>query len=505
MGAPIPQISQANGEKEKRLEFVSQNYRKLLLDGPDESLDPRGEPKREYKALWELFLSRVGKDRLLSAQNAANERLRQLGVHFVLKIAKEKTEERIFPFDILPRLILKKEWDKIQRGLIQRTIALNLFIEDVYGKQRILKEKVLDQALVLSSLGYLPQMIGVKVPRGIYAAICGCDLLQDENGNFVVLEDNLRIPSGAAYMLCCRKVLKESCPFLFDLKKPLPIQSYPTVLLKTLLDLHPSEVSQEPVVAVLTPGPYNSAYFEHAFLANQMGIPLVEPKDLVVENATLYLHSKTHKKRISILYRRIEESFIDPVAFRPDSLIGVKGLFGSFIKGGLSLVNAPGCGIGDDKAIYPYVPKMIRYYLNEEPILRNIETYSCVDSKQQAFVVDNLERLVVKEVNQSGGFGMLIGPASSSKTREEFKKRILAHPRNYIAQPLIHFSKLPCMSGSGIEPRRVDLRPFVLMGKELRVVPGGLTRVSISWDSFIVNSSQGGGSKDTWIIEDEGW
>jgi uncharacterized circularly permuted ATP-grasp superfamily protein len=504
MGVPMPQISQANGEKDKRFDF--QNYRKLLLDGPDESLDPRGKPKKEYKALWELILSPVGRDRLLSAQNAANERLRQLGVYFVLKNAKEKIEKRIFPFDILPRLILKSEWDKIQRGLIQRTVALNLFIEDVYGKQRILKEKGVDQALVLSSLGYLPQMIGVKVPRGIYAAICGYDLIRDENGNFLVLEDNLRIPSGAAYMLNCRKVLKESCPFFFDLlKKPLPIESYPTVLLKTLFDLHPSEVSQEPVAAVLTPGPYNSAYFEHAFLANQMGIPLVEPKDLVVENATLYLKSKSHKKRISILYRRIEESFLDPVAFRPDSLIGVKGLFGSFIEGRLSLINAPGCGIGDDKAIYPYVPKMIRYYLNEEPILRNIETYSCVDPKQQAFVVDNLERLVVKEVNQSGGFGMLIGPVSSSKTREEFKKGILAHPRNYIAQPLIHFSKLPCISGSGIEPRRVDLRPFVLMGKEPRVVPGGLTRVAISWDSFIVNSSQGGGSKDTWIIEEEGW
>ncbi|QSR86395.1 circularly permuted type 2 ATP-grasp protein [Candidatus Methylacidiphilum infernorum] len=477
------------------------NYKKLS-DRSDETLDSNGYPKKSYLPFWELILSRGGLDKLILAQKGACDRFKQLGVTFLLKNDKEKTKERIFPFDVIPRLILKKEWEKIKKGLIQRLRALNLFIEDVYHDRRILKQGVVPEELISTSPGFIKQMVGVEVPAKVYAAVCGCDLIRDGDGEFVVLEDNLRIPSGASYMLVARKVLKECSPFFFSFHRPLSIQSYPLFLLETLLDLHPSG-SQEEGAAVWTPGPYNSAYFEHAFLANQMGIPLVESRDLLIEEGKLYFGSRKRKKRISVLYRRIEESFLDPSVFRTDSLIGLSGIFELFCKGELNLVNAPGCGVADDKVLYRFVPEIIRYYLGEEPILRNVETYCCLDPKEKNYVLENIERLVVKEANQSGGMGMLIGPLSSSRKREEFKEKIRANPRNYIAQPLISFSKLPCLVDKRIEARRVDLRPFVLLGKEPRVVPGGLTRVALDHNSFIVNSSQGGGSKDCWVIDDE--
>ncbi|QSR89421.1 circularly permuted type 2 ATP-grasp protein [Methylacidiphilum caldifontis] len=475
---------------------------KSLADGQDESLNILGNPKIEYQSLWEMILSRVGIEKLMMAQKKAFYRYKQLGVTFSLKNGKEKTEDRIFPFDVIPRLIVKREWEKIKKGLIQRLTALNLFVEDVYHKQRILKDKVIPGELVLNSSGFVEQMVGLDVPRGIYAAVCGCDLLKDQKGNFIVLEDNLRIPSGVSYMLSARMVLKECCPFFFSSQRPLPIQSYPKALLETFLDLHPPDCPQAQV-AVLTPGPYNSAYFEHSFLANQMGTALVESKELIIENGKLYLKAGKTKKNITVLYRRIEEGFLDPEVFRPDSLIGLKGLFRLYREGKLNIINAPGCGIGDDKAIYSFVPQIIRYYLGEEPILHNVETYCCFNPKERSYVLEKIEQLVVKEVSQSGGYGMLIGPVSSSRQRQEFKQKILANPQNYIAQPLVWFSKLPCLVDGTIEPRRVDLRPFVLLGKEPRVIPGGLTRVAIDSQSFVVNSSQGGGSKDSWIVEDE--
>jgi uncharacterized circularly permuted ATP-grasp superfamily protein len=407
--------------------------------------------------------------------------------------------ERIFPYDLLPRIITAGEWDTIERGLFQRISALNLFLHDIYHKGRILSDKVVPHELVHSSKHYRREMRGLDVPHGVYVAVTGTDLIRSPDGKFLVLEDNLRVPSGASYMLANRQVMKRVFPNLFGQYGVRPLEYYGQALLTTLRDLAP-QPRGEPTIVLISPGVFNSAYFEHTFLARQMGIPLVEGRDLVVHDQVVYMRTTAGLRRVDVIYRRIDDDFIDPLVFRKDSMLGVPGLFNAYRSGNVTLANAVGTGVADDKAVYAYVPAIIRYYLKEDPILGNVETYVCHEESQRRHVLANLEHLVVKAVGESGGYGMLIGPHSTAAERADFARMVAANPRNYVAQPTINLSRAPCFLEGQVEPRHVDLRPYILYGSRITILPGGLTRVALRRGSLVVNSSQGGGSKDTWVL-----
>jgi uncharacterized circularly permuted ATP-grasp superfamily protein len=445
-------------------------------------------------------LKQLGVEEIERRRRAVDLSFLHRGITFTV-YGREEGIERVWPYDLLPRVLTAGEWQQIEKGLAQRLTALNLFLKDLYGEGKILKDRVIPSALVYSCAHYRREMRGVKVPRDIYVALCGTDLVRLPDGSFAVLEDNLRVPSGVSYMLANRQVMKDVFPLLFGDYNVSSIEHYPEALLSTLRSLAPAGRG-EPTVALLTPGVYNSAYFEHTFLARQMGIELVEGRDLLTHDSTVYMRTTAGLRRVDVLYRRIDDDFIDPLAFRNDSLLGVPGLFNAYRAGNVALANAVGTGVADDKAIYAYVPKIIKYYLDQEAILQNVETFICDDEKERAYVLDHLDELVVKAVGEAGGYGMMIGPHSSAQQRAEFRNKILENPRNYIAQPTLELSRGPCFLEGKLEPRCVDLRPFTLFGEKITVVPGGLTRVALQRGSLVVNSSQGGGSKDTWVLND---
>jgi len=464
----------------------------------DEMRVPSGALRPHYKALAETIAS-LPADELQRRKQSADLSFLTQGITFTV-YGREEGTERIFPYDLLPRLIAAQEWDRIERGLTQRITALNLFLRDIYTDAKILADHVIPSELVYSCKHYRRQMRGLQVPRNVYIAVVGSDLLRLDNGEFVVLEDNLRVPSGVSYMLTNRRIMKRTFPQLFSSYGVKPIEHYPQLLLSTLRALAP-EGRPEPNIVLLTPGVFNSAYFEHTYLARQMGIDLVEGRDLVTHDNIVYMRTTDGLKRVDVIYRRVDDDFCDPLVFRGDSSLGCAGLFNAYRAGNVTITNAFGTGLADDKAIYAYVPRMIRYYLDEDPILPNVETFLLGEDKDRQHVLANLDKLVVKAVGESGGYGMLIGPQSTAQQREEFARRIQANPRNYIAQPTLDFSRAPCLVGDRLEPRHVDLRPYVLYGDKVQIVPGGLTRVALEKGSLVVNSSQGGGSKDTWVLE----
>lgn len=437
---------------------------------------------------------------LLRRQSAAELALLQMGITFNVYGAEAGTE-RIFPFDILPRIIPGSEWDEIDRGLRQRIEALNLFIDDIYHEQNILKDGIIPKELILSASSYRAVCAGLNPPRGLWCHITGTDLIRDKDGKFYVLEDNLRCPSGVSYVLANRQVLKRTFPLVFHKANIRPVVDYPSHLLETLKSLA-SEHNPAPTVAVLTPGIYNSAYYEHSFLAQQMGVDLVEGSDLIVDNGYVCMRTTKGLQRVDVIYRRIDDDFIDPQIFRPDSMLGVPGLMEAYRNGRVALANAPGTGIADDKVIYAYVPRIVKYYMDQDIILPNVPTYICDEEDDRRYVLEHLDELVVKAANESGGYGMLVGPHSTREQQREFAERIKRAPRNYIAQPTISLSRAPVIVDGGFEGRHVDLRPYILYGKQMYVLPGGLTRVALKKGSLVVNSSQGGGSKDTWVLAD---
>jgi uncharacterized circularly permuted ATP-grasp superfamily protein len=465
--------------------------------GYDEMFDVDGAPRPHCRALFAELQAASSADLALRQIEADKAFLTQ-GITFTV-YGDEQGTERIFPFDLLPRIITAGEWRTLVAGLTQRLTALNLFLKDVYHDGRILAEGVVPRDLLLSCKHYRREMRGVRVHRDIYVSIAGTDLVRLEDGRFVVLEDNLRVPSGVSYMLANREVTRRVMPGLFERYRVSPIAQYGQALLATLRALAPSHVS-DPTFVVLTPGVGNAAYFEHAFLAREMGVALVEGRDLLVHDNVVYMRTTAGLRRVDVIYRRVDDDFLDPLAFRPDSHLGVAGLLNAYRAGTVSLANAIGTGIADDKALYAYIPAIIKFYLSEEPILANVQTYLLANPSERAYVLENLHALVVKAVGESGGYGMLVGPHSTAREREEFRDKILADPRNFIAQPTLALSQSPCFIEGGVEPRHVDLRPYVLYGDTVTVVPGGLTRVALKKGSLVVNSSQGGGSKDTWVL-----
>ena len=464
----------------------------------DEMLDARAQPRRSYRRLHKELL-RLTPEELWRSKHQADLSFFNQGITFTVYGRQEGTE-RIFPHDLLPRIVSGADWDTIERGLTQRVTALNLFLHDLYHERRILKDGIVPAEVIYTCRHYRRQMRDVKVPRDAYVNVMGTDLVRLPDGQFVVLEDNLRVPSGVSYMLSSRKVMKQIFPALFRKYGVRPIEQYSQVLLSTLRSLAP-DGRADPTIVLLTPGVYNSAYYEHAFLARQMGIELVEGRDLVVHDNIVYMRTTKGLQRVDVIYRRVDDDFLDPLAFRVDSALGSPGLFSAYRAGNVTLANALGTGVADDKAIYAYVPRIIRYYLDQDPILANVETMLMTVDTHRKHVCDRLAEYVVKAVGESGGYGMLIGPHSTESQREEMRARILADPRNYIAQPVLNLSTAPCFIDGAIEPRHVDLRPYVLFGEKTTIVPGGLTRVALRKGSLVVNSSQGGGSKDTWVLQ----
>ncbi len=463
----------------------------------DEMFELSGVPRPHCQPLF-LDLAAASPQDLALRQLEADKAFLTQGITFTV-YGDEQGTERIFPFDLLPRIITAAEWRVLVAGLTQRLTAINLFLKDVYHDGRILAEGIVPRDLLLSCRHYRREMRGVRVHRDIYVSVAGTDLVRLEDGRFVVLEDNLRVPSGVSYMLANREVTRRVMPGLFERYQVSPIAHYGQALLATLRALAPPHVP-DPTFVVLTPGVGNSAYFEHAFLAREMGVALVEGRDLLVHDNVVYMRTTAGLKRVDVIYRRVDDDFLDPLAFRPDSHLGVAGLLNAYRAGTVSLANAIGTGIADDKALYAYIPAIIKFYLAEEPILDNVETFLLGNPSDRQYVLENLESLVVKAVGESGGYGMLVGPHSTAREREEFTARILADPRNFIAQPTLSLSQSPCFIDRAIEPRHVDLRPYVLYGDNVTVVPGGLTRVALKKGSLVVNSSQGGGSKDTWVL-----
>lgn len=465
----------------------------------DELFAAPGEARPGCRVLART-LSAMQREDVLARQRAAEEALLHMGITFNV-YGHEAGTEKIFPFDVVPRIVDATEWTSIERGLKQRVMALNAFVADIYGEQRILKDKVVPEHLIASASSHLPACRGLTPPRNVWTHVVGVDLVRDDAGTMFVLEDNLRCPSGVSYVLENRSIMKRLFPRAFEQSRVRPVDAYPSRLLKMLHSVAPA-YADEPRCVVLTPGIYNSAYFEHAFLALQMGIELVEGRDLVVRDG--YLHMKTTRglERIDVIYRRIDDTFLDPKHFRPDSLLGVPGILDVYRAGRVALCNAPGTGVADDKVVYAYVPDMVKYYLGEEAVLPNVPTYLCERESDRRYVLENLDKLVVKAANESGGYGMLMGPQASKAERETFADKIRANPRNYIAQPLLQLSRVPTFVDGVLEGRHVDLRPYVLYdGDEPWVLPGGLTRVALRKGSYVVNSSQGGGSKDTWVVE----
>jgi uncharacterized circularly permuted ATP-grasp superfamily protein len=463
----------------------------------DEMFEANGQPRSQYRALFNRLME-LPADDLRKRQRDADRTFLQQGITFTV-YGDQSGTERIFPYDLLPRVLTAVEWKTIERGLTQRLTALNLFLRDIYHDGRILAEGVVPRDLVYSAQHYRREMRGIFLRRHLYVSVAGTDLVRLPDGSFAVLEDNLRVPSGVSYMLTNRQIIKRVFPQLFEDYEIQPIDHYGQALLATLRSLAPAQHA-EPTIVLLTPGVYNSAYFEHAFLARQMGIELVEGRDLLVHDNVVYMRTTDGLRRVDVIYRRVDDDFLDPLAFRPDSRLGVPGLFNAYRAGNVAITNAIGTGVADDKAIYAYVPAIIKFYLGEDPILPNIPTYLLGQPSDLSYVCDHLDELVVKAVGESGGYGMLIGPHATVAERDEFRQRILANPRNYIAQPTLALSRAPSFLGNSVEARHVDLRPYVLFGERCTLVPGGLTRVALRRGSLVVNSSQGGGSKDTWVL-----
>jgi len=463
----------------------------------DEMFDPQGGCRPHYQP-FSSWLSSTPADMLAQRRREADLLFHRAGITFTL-YGDEQGTERLIPFDTIPRSIPMSEWRMVERGCVQRVQALNLFLADIYHDQRILKAGVIAPEQVLTNEGYQPAMQGLDLHGDIYAHIAGVDLVRDGDGTYYVLEDNLRTPSGVSYMLEDRKMMMRLFPELFAAQRIAPINHYPNLLLETLKHSSPMD---NPCVVVMTPGRFNSAFFEHAFLAREMGVELVEGADLFVRDEHLYMRTTSGARQVDVIYRRLDDGFLDPLAFNPDSTLGVPGLLSAYRAGNLVLANAIGTGVADDKSIYPFVPDMIRFYLDEEPILANVPTWQCRKPEELSHVLAHLPELVVKETQGSGGYGMLVGPAASVREIEAFRARLKANPSAYIAQPTLSLSTCPTFVENGIAPRHIDLRPFVLSGRETRLVPGGLTRVALREGSLVVNSSQGGGTKDTWVVED---
>jgi uncharacterized circularly permuted ATP-grasp superfamily protein len=463
----------------------------------DEVFAAPGVVRPHYAALAERLATLSAGD-VARRQRAADLSFTVRGITFAVNQGAEGVE-KIMPFDLIPRLILPAEWTRIERGLEQRVRALNLFLHDVYHDQRILRSGVVPAELVLAARGYRREFRGVDVPLGVYTHIVGSDLVRDASGEFMVLEDNLRTPSGVSYVVENRRVLKRTWPQLFQDYDVRPVEGYPQDLLEVLRAIAP-DTAEDPVVVLLTPGAYNSAYFEHAFLAKAMGIEMVQGSDLFVDDGSVFMRTTQGRRRVDVIYRRVDDDFLDPLTFRGDSLLGVPGLVASYRLGRVSLANAIGTGVADDKAIYAFVPDIIRYYLGEEPVLQNVPTYLPTRAADRAYILDHIDELVVKSVNESGGYGMLIGPHASQADRELYRQRVQADPRGYIAQPTLALSRHPCWAADHLEGRHIDLRPFLVFGREVKVTPGGLTRVALRSGSLVVNSSQGGGGKDTWVL-----
>jgi len=464
------------------------------LVGQDGSIRP---PARQLVH----YLESLPPEEIESRRQMAEATIQEMGVSFTV-YTEEGNIDRAWPFDIVPRTISAKQWRTTAAGLEQRLKALNLFINDLYHEQQVLKDGIIPAEIITESRNFRPECVGITPPLGVWAHICGTDLVRDGDGEFYVLEDNLRVPSGVSYMLENRAITKRVLPELFEKDDILPIDGYCASLFDMLASLSPRDV-RKPVIVVLTPGIFNSAYFEHAFLAQQMGVELVEGSDLMVgDDDCVYMKTISGPERVDVIYRRIDDLFLDPSVFNKDSVLGVPGLMRAWQKGKVALANAPGAGVADDKVVYAYVPEIIRYYLNEEPIIKNVETFLCDDPEQRAYVLENLDKLVIKPANESGGYGMLVGPHSTRKEQAQFAKLIQDNPRNYIAQPTLALSTAPTLVENGsLEPRHLDLRPFILQGRETYVTTGGLTRVAMKKGSLVVNSSQGGGSKDTWIVD----
>ena len=464
----------------------------------DELIDTSGKPRQGAQLLVDKIESLPPGD-LAMRQKAAEALLLKMGITFNV-YGRDEGTEKIFPFDIIPRIVPADDWQQIESGLKQRIYALNEFLQDIYNDKKIVKDGVVPEDLILTSRTYRKECEGFTPPRRIWCHVTGTDLVRDKDGRFYVLEDNLRCPSGVSYVLENRQVLKRTFPQVFEASKVRPVDDYPNKLLEMLEFLAPEHIDH-PTIGVLTPGIYNSAYFEHSFLSQQIGVELVEGQDLVVADGYVNMLTTKGLKRVDVLYRRIDDDFIDPDVFRADSMLGVKGLMGVYKAGRIAMANAPGTGIADDKVIYAYVPKIITYYTGEEPILPNVPTYICRDDQERSYVLDHLDELVVKSANESGGYGMLVGPHASQAERDAFAAKIKAEPRNYMAQPTISLSRVPTIVDDTIEGRHVDLRPYVLFAREIYVQPGGLTRVALTKGSLVVNSSQGGGSKDTWVLQ----
>jgi uncharacterized circularly permuted ATP-grasp superfamily protein len=463
----------------------------------DELFLAQGQPRPDAIPLINRMTS-LGMEEVLRRQQAAQIALFKLGVTFNV-YSDDQGTERILPFDIVPRIVAADDWEVLERGLKQRIHALNLFLSDIYSDQKILADGIIPAEIVFSASGFLKPCMGLQPPEGIWCHITGTDLVRDRDGRWCVLEDNLRCPSGVSYVLENRRVMKSTFPLVFDTMKIQPVEEYPSQLLETLLNLAPPHLI-DPTVVVLSPGIYNSAYFEHSFLAQQMGVQLVEGRDLVVADGFLQMRTTKGLQRVDVIYRRIDDDFIDPTVFRADSTLGIPGLMEVYRSGRVAIANALGTGVADDKVIYSYVPDMIRYYLDEDPILANVPTYLCWEPSQQQHVLANLDKLVVKSAGESGGYGMLVGPHATQAERDAFAAKIKAFPRNYIAQPTLCLSRVPAFIDSHFEGCHVDLRPYILYGKQIFVNPGGLTRVALRRGSLVVNSSQGGGTKDTWVV-----
>jgi uncharacterized circularly permuted ATP-grasp superfamily protein len=463
----------------------------------DEMYRTQGEARDHYGALAQ-WLRSMPPSLVEEKRREADLLFHRVGITFAV-YGDDEGAERLIPFDTIPRIIPQSEWSELERGIKQRVTALNRFLHDIYHDQDILRAGVIPAEHVLTHDAYQVGMVGLDLPNQVYCHISGIDIVRNDDGEYYVLEDNLRTPSGVSYMLENRRMMMRLFPGLFEHYNVRPVEHYPQLLLEALRASGPYGV-RDPVVVVLTPGQYNSAYFEHAFLAQQMGVELVESADLFVKDAQIYMHTTSGHQRVDVIYRRIDDAYLDPLAFKPDSSLGVPGLLAAYRAGNVSIANAIGTGVADDKSTYPYVPDMIRFYLGEEPVLRNVPTWQLRKPEDLAYALDHLAELVVKEVQGSGGYGMLIGPAATHAQIEEFRTRIRDNPSNYIAQPTLALSTCPTFVKNGIAPRHLDLRPFVLCGREIKLVPGGLTRVALTEGSLVVNSSQGGGTKDTWVI-----
>lgn len=457
-----------------------------------------GEVREHYQPM-NSWLGEQTTEHLANKRQQADLMFHKLGITFAV-YGEETGTERLIPFDIIPRVFPKSEWQALEKGLRQRVLTLNLFLHDVYHEQKIIKAGIIPAERIFANAQYRPEMQGVDVARQVYSHISGVDIVRAGEGEFYVLEDNLRVPSGVSYMMEDRKMMMRLFPDLFSKYKVAPVAHYPDLLLETLRSVAPHGID-DPTVVVMTPGVYNSAYFEHAFLAQQMGVELVEGKDMFVDDMHVYMRTTRGPKRVDVIYRRIDDDFLDPLTFRHDSSLGVPGLMACYRAGNVTLTNAAGTGVADDKSIYPFVPDMVRFYLSEEPILNNVPTFQCRKPDELSYTLANLDKLVVKETHGAGGYGMLVGPAASKAEIEKFREILIAKPEQYISQPTLALSTCPTFVDAGIAPRHIDLRPFVLSGKEVMLAPGGLTRVALKEGSLVVNSSQGGGTKDTWVLE----